>query len=238
MIFCFIHIPRSGGTTLMNYFQHGETFNYKYFEDYGPERPWLDINDPHVGFHDEWFKEIAKKYRKEFSSSDNFFIGGHFPVGLHKFTPKDTPFQYITLLRNPIDRVWSRFQAYMMAHDHKSYTILSERYNFDLISAMEAGEPEFCNDATRLLSGTNEVFLTDSHFQQAKNNLEQMIVSPLINIKNYLRKLHERYPKDFRPTIISLAYNRIIYVEMNKRIRDAIKKYNTMDMELYNSYRE
>ena len=65
--------------------------------------------------------------------------------GLNKYLQYDN-FHYISVVRDPIQRVWSRYNTFLHAPEYSIHKSWKEKYDFDIIKIMNAGEPELCND--------------------------------------------------------------------------------------------
>jgi len=92
--------------------------------------------------------------------------GGHLAYGLHKALGE--PCQYVTLLRDPVDRVislysmmkgrpvnykgedWSEPRGDPIAH------LWAEHYDLNLAEMMQEGEYRLCNDQTRMITGRSD----------------------------------------------------------------------------------
>lgn len=83
------------------------------------------------------------------------FISGHFPYGCHKALGTDK-FKYITVLRNPVDRILSAYRHTLV---HNLYLLSPEEATLLVRDGLSCyinsryGEVTFCNAQARLVSG-------------------------------------------------------------------------------------
>lgn len=83
------------------------------------------------------------------------FISGHFPYGCHKVLGSDK-FKYITVLRNPVDRILSAYR-HMLVHNlfllSPEEATLLVRDGLSCYINSRYGEVTLCNAQARLVSG-------------------------------------------------------------------------------------
>lgn len=100
-ILCFVHIPKTAGTTL----------NSILTRQYGARRIFtLSNNRPNR--LPESFQRMNKKERRTYK-----VIKGHFPYGFHEFL-RGRPYIYMTLFRDPVDRVISHYHYVRRSEEH------------------------------------------------------------------------------------------------------------------------
>ncbi len=154
----FLHIPRTGGTTLSS----------SLVRSYRPDETLrLDILDKAL---DTELERIPSHMRAEAR-----LIHGHMPFGVHAYM--DRRCEYVTVLRNPLERVVSVYTLITQAPGH----VLHERVvgaGITLEAYVESGmdEGQTANSQTRQLSGRQFGTLDDAALEEAKRNLEGFLV--------------------------------------------------------------
>jgi len=150
-LIAFVHIPKTAGGTLANML--GRAYTRSAFCDGGnafldPAKAVNKISRGPGGW-ERWCRDGGR------------VVAGHIPYGMFReHLPADT--RYVSLLRDPIDRVVSHY------HAHK-------RALGSLEEALEQAPPELTNLATRMLSGTVSTAgpLTPSDLEGAQANLRR-----------------------------------------------------------------
>jgi len=98
----FLHIPKAGGTTLHNIFERlyptSEVFTIKGNREHG-----LDA-----------FKTLSEEEKAKIQ-----VLKGHMPFGLHSYFKEEI--KYITLFRNPVNRVVSHYEYVLRKPKHYLY---------------------------------------------------------------------------------------------------------------------
>lgn len=214
-VIIFLHLAKTGGYTLNSIISKQYDDNYDIIKPFTTRIPWP-----------EYLQEEEKK-RLE-------VLSGHFHFGIHKQLPQKK-FTYITLIRNPIERIIS-FYYYI-----RNYKIHPEHHIFNQISLYEFVTKERSfnktlnqrtfNHQTRILSGTNNYDL-----KAAKKNLENYFsivgISERFDETLYVMekklgwKIDSYKKKNVTP-------NRPSVQEISEEIIDTIKKKNQKDIELY-----
>lgn len=104
----FTHIPKCAGTSMTKSF----------VQVYG---------QGHIKYPQTWQEWL--KVRGEIDSMPNVSVlAGHHPFGLHEFTSR--PVCYVTILREPVDRLVSLYKYVSARPDHEYYSI-SHGHSFD-----------------------------------------------------------------------------------------------------------
>ena len=165
------------------------------------------------------------------------YLDGHDVFGIHEYLP--TPSHYITLLRNPIDRVVSHYYYVLRRPDHYLHETVVAK-NMELEEYVASGiSRELNNGQVRLLSTISCSFgnCTQEMLEQAKNNVSRHFSASatLEDFDKFLLLLKKKlgwngYPlyrrknvTSKRPSIKSLPASTIRTIE----------KYNQLDLEMY-----
>ena len=157
------------------------------------------------------------------------------PWGLHKYLPQQTA--YITMLRDPIDRIISHYYFVISKPNHYLHNkVISKK--MDLENYVSSGiSPELNNGQVRMITSVwgNDPVSSDT-LEQAKVNLnDHFLVVGLV----------ERFDESLVLFSKLLGWKNIYYVKRNvtyhRPVRQqvcsttlrVIERYNRFDMELY-----
>ncbi len=219
----FLHIPKAGGTTFYgildrNYLRE-KTFH---FDSSNPEKSMRE------------FKEMSPEERGEYD-----LVMGHMIFGAHEVLPAA---QYITFLRNPVDRVVSHYYYVREKKDHYLREEILTK-NYSLLDYVESGiSTELNNGQVRSISGTVKSVefgkCTETMLEQAWENIEKYFAGVGI-----LEKFDESLIL-FRNTLgwkgwpyymkRNITKSRSAVSDVPVKTIEAIKEYNRLDIELYN----
>lgn len=215
-----MHLHRTGGTTFLklldNIYNENETFTIdgKHFRESAIEFSLLPLDQ-------------RSKYR---------LVKGHLFWGFHKYCPNKS--DYITILRNPIDRAISQYRWHL--RPECAYPVSPD---LTLIDFLESGKfISADNGMTRLISGKDRDDIdygkcTDEMFEIAKNNLEHEFL--VFGLTEYydetlilLKKILE-WPKF--PVYIkkNVHEKKPINQNISEQEYKVLIKYNRYDIELY-----
>lgn len=212
----FMHIPKTGGQTLRSVVEQ----NYKegdVFRCYPTNPKYPNLED---------FKNISDQEKERMK-----IIIGHIDYGIHNYISHDYR-GYITMMRDPVDRVISSYQHVMRN---------SEKLRNNCASILKLYEKErmfLDNFQTRMISGINPEFgqCYDEMLDQAIENID----------KHFLMiGLNERYDETLRRFAKLLNWNSIEYERVNSTPNkltskcfskieiNKIKEMNKLDIQLY-----
>jgi hypothetical protein len=235
----FLHIPKTGGTTLKHYIYD----QYKTHEDYTAEEGYLVSGIYYYpdGFDKEPPSVGPAQVNRTLGRHDIRAVIGHFSFGIHTYISR--PWTYVTLLRNPVDRVVSLYYHIRRYKHTRLHKIVSSGLSIeDFILHLSCREAD--NDQTRRISGLEPAFgaCSISTLDKAKDNLRRYFSvvgvteyfdETLILLKRTLAWTREAYylpglvNKD-RPTSTSLPQKSV----------DAILERNELDTKLYEFAKE
>lgn len=218
----FLHIPKAGGTTLGEF-----VYNQCRSEDETDEGLVKSgVFFLAYGFFKDSDSSVPENVQMTLQRRDLQAVTGHFSFGIHEYINR--PWTYITLLRNPLERVVSLYH-YMKLEDKMSL----EEF------ASEPPFKEVDNDQTRRIAGVNPKVgaLTTAHLEAAKENLRRHFAvvgitermdETLVLLKRKLDWTKEifSYPKNVNPHKPSTN-------QLSPENIKAILKRNELDFELY-----
>ena len=207
----FLHMPKAGGLTLQSIIdrQYPRRVIYKL---YGPQ-------------------SMIDKFIKlpEQSRSQIRVLQGHVPFGLHK--QMTVPVNYITMLRDPVERVISLYYWILETRADPLYQIVK---GMSLSNFADSGFAIASNYQTRLISG----LMNDSGeaLEAAKYNL---------GVPDTIFGLTERFDESLILFKNHLGWKSVIYAKRNvtrsrpnrqevaEEVIRKIENHNGLDIELY-----
>lgn len=183
--------------------------------------------------------------RGDFTVFNGFeVVSGHFPYGLHMIREKDTNFNYLTMLRRPVNRTVS---AYNYLKNDSKYVKADQDLD-KYINSLTI--EEFCSDfhspipnhvyvdncQVRYLSGVGDSkpFMTidNKDLKEAKKNLSTMIFG--ITEQFNLSILYFQFALNWRETkYVKQKIGTKTKINLSDNDRKAIEKCNSCDFELY-----
>jgi len=202
----FMHIPKTGGTTL------NDIFKKSYAEN--------EIYD-HVPLEAMWnhFSQLKEEDKKEIKA-----ISGHHFYGIHDLFSK--PYTYFTMMRNPIERVISLYyflKTYPGYYEENMRNMSFEEYiDWD---------PQARNGQIHQICGQN----SHLSLEKAKENLKvfevvgitEMFNESLLLLKNKFNWNNIEYVKE------NVTKSRPRISEVSTEIIKKIEKNNELDIELF-----
>lgn len=211
----YLHIPRTGGSSLHEMLK--KMFDYRFTRPTAEQV--VKLNQPARGLD---------------------VMHSHFPFGIHHYIP-DTPYEYATILRHPVDRRISGFFSGKTTDQTTS----------DFIEYYRAGKSRgHDNVSAKLIAGGNreavgkgyyhivEQASTQELFSRAKDNLSTFaFVGDFANYEEELRKMQNqfRWPAFPQNKIIreNFSSTRPKAEEIPADVWDIICKLDALDLRLY-----
>lgn len=216
----FLHIPKAGGSTLQDYilshYPGGRFYRFT-----GDTQQWLD------------FPSIPEDERALYDA-----LAGHVHFGVHRHLPD--PSTYITMLRDPVDRVVSHYYFVLADPTHYLYPVVAGR-NYTLLEfALTRVTHELDNDQVRWLTEPHHFDVeqvTRSLLDEAKWNLEHGIAcfGLMERFDQSLRCFEAAFGWDHRPVPEKKNVNRERppLSEIDPAALEVIREANRFDVELY-----
>ena len=216
----FLHIPKAAGSTF-------DAVLERKFKG----KPILTIRKPVQEI--EQLKGLPRADRERLQ-----LIKGHFPYGIHEHLSQ--PFEYITILREPVERIISHYYFVLRRPDH---------YLYDAVTSQKIGlkeyvlgglSPELDNGQARLIAGPGRRIpcgaCSRELLEQAKQNLQHhfSIVGLAERFDETMLLVSRRF--GWRPVCYvrqNVTDNRPRRDQFSPDIIEAIKAANWVDMELY-----
>jgi hypothetical protein len=221
----FIHIPKTGGSTLD-----------KIIERQYPPPAIYALDRERVREAVAHFKTVPPQEKSHIRC-----LTGHIPFGLHQYLTQ--PATYMTMLREPIDRLISHYYFVKRFPKHYLYQQVTST-NMDLAEYISSGiSSELNNGQVRLLSGVETVDTVFGHepvtreiLERAKNNLRQYFVGvglcerfdeSLLLLSHRMGWKHIYYARE------NITFARPAKRDIPRQTLQVIEKYNEFDLELY-----
>lgn len=216
----FLHIPKAAGTTLHTILEkhYPRASHYSIFEE--PARQLQELG------------ARPQKQREKIR-----LLKGHFAYGAHQHLVG--PSTYVTLLRNPVDRVISHYYYVKRTPRHYLYQKVTAE-NMDLAAYITLRlTEELDNGQVRLLCGVDRDIPWGAcgrdHLEQAKRNISEhfAVAGVLERFDESLALMGHKLDWQWTP----YYENQNITKEKNERLEpstlNVIRKANEFDLELY-----
>ena len=220
-VIIFLHIPKAAGTTLRDIL-------YRQYE----KECIYELDGQNFSQSQEDFKQLNIKEKDKIR-----LLMGHMYFGLHEFI--SYPSTYITMLRNPIEKVISYYYFVSKLKTHPDYELIKSQ-NISLKEYCTMNKPNMCNAQTRFLAGENFIQVNNESkiLEQAKKNLQEYfsIVGITERFDETLILMKEKLGWSSNPYYYRRNTNKnVSYSQLNIKEDTlvTIRKYNQLDLELY-----
>lgn len=219
----FLHIPKCAGTTLT------EEILTKRFSS----KEIIVFYELGTTALIDMLKAMSKREQRTVRC-----IAGHFAYGIHKFY-NARPCSYITVLREPIDRVISHYYYVLRRTDHYLHKEVTEK-GIDLKQYVESGMSlELDNGQTRILAGIGQGApfgkSSEAMLEKARKHLDRFdLVGITEEFDGFLEILGRKMGwKISRIADKNVTQNRTQINNLDKDTLAVIEHYNRFDLELY-----
>jgi len=213
----FIHIPKTAGSTL---------------------RPIMDRHYPrHVIRKLDFLPRDLDAFLKlpEQARSQIRVLQGHFPFGLHEQLA--VPADYVTILRDPVDRIISMYYWIQGNHEHVLNKLVR---SMSLKDFADSGFEITTNHQTSLISGlianpeNNAFAIARSHLESEITafGLNERFDESLLLFKKRLGWKHIFYSRR------NVTKSRPRRSEVPASVLEIIQRHNSLDLKLYEFARE
>ncbi len=219
----FLHIPKCAGTTLTE-----EILVKRY-----PSKAIIVFYELGTTALIDRLKAMSKREQRMVKC-----IAGHFAYGIHKFY-QARPCSYITVLREPIDRVVSHYFYVLRRTDHYLHKEVTEK-GISLKQYVESGlSTELDNGQTRILAGIGQGApfgkSSEAMLEKAREHLNHCeVVGITEEFEGFLELLgHKMGWKISGIADKNVTKDRVKLHNLDEDTLNVIKHYNRFDQELY-----
>ena len=157
-VLIYLHVPKAAGTTLSTIID----------QNYPAESIFHITATPGRSVED--FKQLPSEQRGRF-----VVVQGHFPFGIHQHIPSEAT--YITLLRDPVERLISHYHFVLRTPEHYLYENVTRKQMTLADYVMSDISPELDNGQARMLSGVGRTLpigeCNKSLLDRAKQNVDE-----------------------------------------------------------------
>lgn len=218
----FLHVPKAAGSTLNKIIER----------QYEQKSIFSIENGSHVKEFIAEFKRLPEARKREIK-----VFQGHVKFGLHEHLPQ--PSTYITIIRDPVERIISHYYYVLRTPRHYLYDEVTSK-NMSLKDYVGSRiTTELDNAQTRILSGIELVGFGECSteiLESAKKNLQEHFSvvglterfdETLLLLKRAFQWKNPFYIKQ------NVTKNRLLKEDISKETLNIIEKYNELDIELY-----
>jgi len=221
----FLHIPKSAGQTLFQILNREYKRSNIYTFQGGRQRLAASIEE---------FEKLPIGDRNHYR-----LLRGHVKFGIHHLI--DRPFTYVTILRDPVSRIVSHYYYVLRTPAHALHEMVTstgmdiERY---ILSGLST---ELNNGQVRLISGIGSSLpfgqCNSSLLEKAITNLEThfSVVGLTERFDDSILLMSQNLDWHKSPYYIkrNVTKSRDYEIELTVEMVDAIRRYNVLDLKLY-----
>lgn len=220
----FVHIPKTAGQTVVQILRNQYRGRFARVDPHAepdPDRPELQAE------------------LREAKRAGNRVIVGHFPYGVGRWL--EGPCRYVTFLRDPVDRVISRYY-YLIGRPGTPHGDLLRAHPGGLENAIDLQE-EFQNWQTRVMAGVRE---EDGRYDPHEPCTEETLARAKANLKRCAAVgFTERFDESLVLMKLALGWGTPAYVRRNTtkqrpqlqevppHVLELIEERNRLDRALY-----
>lgn len=244
----FVHIPRTGGTYLEALLcSMGPD---KFINFFGTPQ---NQNENKIGLIENIAKDIGRQ--RILKNIPNWptaqLFSGHFSLNIHDFLPNQYTYKYITILRNPLNRVVSFIKKVTSSKNFYRSIALDCDIGSDIFwnnfieyytnkkndGLMPHEINGFSNYMTKAIAGldlsSSNLVVDDNIYILAKNNLNKMIyVGQFEKYHNTIQHILSMFDCNIKNVSIRKENNHHI----SDHILSFLKSINEYDIQLYEEY--
>ena len=214
----FLHVPKAGGSTLRQIF----------LDQYSNVLAKNEIHIINRTRDAKHFSGVDEGLRLNYR-----LLLGHLPFGMHEYLSNG--FQYVSMIRNPLDRVLSDYSYSKSNKNHEAYSLINNSKMSFLEYACEYASSWHSNGQTKLFAG--ERFLNsecnENTFKVAIENINRyfLFVGALekfdLSLVILKKQLGWDWPFYKKRNISNISY------KASDEEKAIVNKMNTYDLRLY-----
>lgn len=217
----FLHLPKTAGTSLSKAFR--ESYEPFFIRGIGDANR-KDIVNAIVSLADKNTKNLPMCF---FS---------HMHYGLHRMLPESINCEYITIMREPIERTISNFVHFQTEEKHPLYPKASKMTIEEFLND-KSYEVHLRDVMTRYLSGNQSPWLTPKSLEDAKNNLQEF------NFVGHVDDLDADFKTMKKLGIVKpdvelhkLGVHKKPKPAISQKVHEKLEEINYYDLRLYSEY--